>query len=71
MRLYSEDGRDVWRDIEPDEELAMELEQLKSKLAYYETRVAKYTELIARKEAEIAAVELQWAGAVFVPQILM
>ena len=63
MRLYSEDGRDVWRDIEPAEELAMELEQLKTKLSYYEIRVEKYAALIARKEAEIAAVELQSAGA--------
>ena len=63
MRQYSEDGRDVWKDIEPDEELAMELEQLKSKLSYYETRVEKYAALVARKEAEIAAVELQKAKA--------
>ena len=63
MRLYSEDGQDVWRDIEPAEELAMELEQLKTKLSYYEIRVEKYAALIARKEAEIAAVELQSAGA--------
>ena len=63
MRLYSEDGRDVGRDIEPAEELAMELEQLKTKLSYYEIRVEKYAALIARKEAEIAAVELQSAGA--------
>ena len=63
MRLYSEDGRDVWRDVEPAEELAMELEQLKTKLSYYEIRVEKYAALIARKEAEIAAVELQSAGA--------
>ena len=27
MRLYSEDGRDVWRDIEPAEELADELDE--------------------------------------------
>ena len=59
MRLYSEDGQDVWRDIEPDEELAMELEQLKTKLSYYETRVEKYAARIARKEAEIAAVNRQ------------
>ena len=59
MRQYSEDGRDVWKDIEPDEELAMELEQLKTKLSYYEIRVEKYAAMIARKEAEIAAVELQ------------
>lgn len=71
MRLYSEDGRDVWRDIEPAEELAMELEQLKSKLSYYETRVAKYAALVARKEAEIAAVNLQRAGAASVPPALM
>ena len=63
MRQYSEDGRDVWKDIEPDEELAMELEQLKTKLSYYEIRVEKYTASIARKEAEIAAVELQKAKA--------
>ena len=63
MRLYSEDGQDVWRDIEPAEELAMELEQLKTKLSYYEIRVEKYAALIARKEAEIAAVNLQSAGA--------
>ena len=67
MRLYSEDGRDVWRDIEPDEELAMELEQLKTKLSYYEIRVEKYATLIARKEAEIAAVELQKVRAAAVP----
>ena len=67
MRLYSEDGQDVWRDIEPDEELAMELEQLKTKLSYYQTRVEKYTALIARKEAEIAAVELQRVRAAAVP----
>ena len=71
MRLYSEDGRDVWMDIEPAEELAMELEQLKTKLSYYEIRVEKYAAMIARKEAEIAAVELQRAGAVFVPPVLM
>ena len=63
MRLYSEDGQDVWGDIEPDEELAMELEQLKTKLSYYEIRVEKYAAMIARKEAEIAAVELQKAKA--------
>ena len=71
MRLYSEDGRDVWRDIEPAEELAMELEQLKTKLSHYEIRVEKYAAMIARKEAEIAAVELQRTGAVLVPPVLM
>ena len=71
MRLYSEDGQDVWGDIEPDEELAMELEQLKTKLSYYETRVEKCTASIALKEAEIAAVNLQRAGGVFVPPVLM
>ena len=70
MRLYSEDGRDVWRDIEPAEELAMELEQLKTKLSHYEIRVEKYAAMIARKEAEIAAVELQRTGAVLVPPVL-
>ena len=71
MRLYSEDGRDVWRDIEPAEELAMELEQLKTKLSYYEIRVEKYAALIARKEAEIAAVNLQSAGAAPAQPVLM
>ena len=64
MRLYSEDGRDVLKYIKSDEKLAMELEQLK-------IRVEKYTASIARKEAEIAAVGLQRAGAVLVPPVPM
>ena len=71
MRLYSVDGKDIWSDIEPAEELADELEQLITKLSYHQSRVEKYTELIARKEGEIAAVNLQRAGAASVPPALM
>lgn len=55
MRLYSEDGEDVWRDVEPDEELRHELDQLIGKRDRLAERLAEYNKLIARKKAEIAA----------------
>lgn len=55
MRLYSEDGKDIWRDIEPDEELQYELSQLVGKRETLELRLEELKVLIARKEQEITA----------------
>lgn len=55
MRLYSEDGKDIWRDIEPDEELQFELSQLVGKRETLELRLEELKVLIARKEREITA----------------
>lgn len=55
MRLYGEDGKDIWRDIEPDEELQHELRQLVAKRDELALRLEAYNKMIARKEQEIIA----------------
>lgn len=55
MRLYGEDGKDVWRDVEPDEELQHELRQLVAKRDELALRLEAYNKMIARKEQEIIA----------------
>lgn len=55
LRLYGEDGKDVWRDVEPDEELQHELRQLVAKRDELALRLEAYNKMIARKEQEIIA----------------